>query len=172
MTVPNDVPPITTPKKDQAGNPPAVAQINPAPTNPTPANSNQTNSIQANSVPNPPPLQTGLIPAAAAPAHEQMAPIKPPQIDAPITTSTPQDPRIVSAADEVSKRRQADAGDLDQLAMDLRNDGLDAEHRQDYLSAQYYYQQVEGLSRDHWPQDIDQLLKDVQRRVTSSDAGQ
>jgi hypothetical protein len=178
MSVPSDVPPITTPKKDQASNPPVVAQANPAPINPAPTspapqpsqtNSNQNSSTSTNQTP----LQTSLIPPAPPPTQQQSAPVKPPQIDAPITTSTPpQDPRIVSAADAVQKLRTADAGDLDQFAMDLRNDGLDAEHRQDYLSAQYYYQQVEGLSRDHWPQDIDQLLKDVQRRLSSSDAGQ
>jgi hypothetical protein len=178
MNVPNDVPPITTPKKDSGSNPPAaVAQanlaavnptsINPAPADPTPQ-AKQSNSTQTNSNSAPPaPMQTSLIPPASvpAPAHAQ-------QGDTQTSTAVPPDPRIASAADEANKRRQADAGDLDQLAMDLRNDGLDAEHRQDYLSAQYYYQQVEGLSRDHWPQDIEQLLKDVQHRLSSTDAGQ
>jgi hypothetical protein len=182
MSVPSDVPPITTPKKETPSNPPGMASLNPSPVNPTPsnptpqptqANSTQVNSTSANGTPaNPAPLQTSLIPPAPAPTQQQSPPVHPPQIDAPITTSTPQDPRIASAADTVLKLRQSDAGDLDQFAMDLRNDGLDAEHRQDYFSAQYYYQQVESLSRDHWPQDIDQLLKDVQHRLSSSDAGQ
>jgi hypothetical protein len=194
MNVPTDVNPIPAPKKDSANNSSlaqaSVGPINPAPVNPTPVSpppiistapqssqsySNQANTSQGNSSQGNP-NQANLTPSSPAPSQSNYVPPAPaprvPPADAQNTTATPQDPRIASAADEVLKRRQTDAGDLDQLAMDLRNDGLDAEHKQDYFSAQYYYQQVESLSRDHWPQDIDQLLKDAHSHLSSSDAGQ
>jgi hypothetical protein len=183
MTVPSEVPLISTPAKQNSTIPPAVvADANPSQTNSSNKSTGNSTASQTNRVP----LQSSLIPAAPPPSNPAPAPSpapvekqtpapQPPPLhvsDTPITTTTPPDPRITSASDVVSKLRQADAGDLDQLAMDLRSDGLDAEHRQDYFSAQYFYQQVESLSRDHWPQDIEQRLKDVQHRLSSSDAGQ
>jgi len=78
------------------------------------------------------------------------------------------DPRTTVAAEATEKLRASAGGDLDTLAMQLRSNGLDAQHRQDYIAAQYYYQQVEKLPRDHWPGDIDHLLKDVQRHLSAA----
>jgi len=78
------------------------------------------------------------------------------------------DPRTTAAAEATEKLRASVGGDLDTLAMKLRWNGKDAEARKDYIAAQYYYQQVENLPRDHWPSDIDQLLKDVQKRLLAA----
>jgi hypothetical protein len=90
----------------------------------------------------------------------------PPVIDSPVTTSTPVD-ADGGAAETVAKLRESSGGDLDSLAMKLRNSGLDAEARQDYTTALYFYQQVESLPNDHWPSDIDRLLKTVQKRIVA-----
>jgi hypothetical protein len=58
--------------------------------------------------------------------------------------------------------------DLDSLAMRLRLSGLDAEARHDYAAAQYFYQQIEKLPKDHWPADTDQLLKNAQKMNQSA----
>jgi hypothetical protein len=191
MTVPNDAPPITTPSKPTPSN--TVADATPVQTNSS-SNSSGGNSSGGNSgnstgssaavpsnvaPPNPTPTPAPAPAPTAVPVVQQQAPPvvqtqtpPPPAHDTPITTSLPPDSRISTAQDAVTKLRQEDGTDLDQFAMDLRSDGLDAEHRQDYFSAQYFYQQVETLSRDHWPQDIEQRLKDVQHRLGAPEGAQ
>jgi len=80
------------------------------------------------------------------------------------------DPRTTVAAEATEKLRASAGGDLDTLAMHLRSNGLDAQGRHDYVAAQYYFQQVENLPRDHWPSDIDYLLRDVQKHLVAADA--
>jgi hypothetical protein len=60
------------------------------------------------------------------------------------------------------------AEDLDELAMKLHNEGLDAEARHDYASAVAYYQQIEKLPREHWPADTEQLLSAAQERAAAT----
>jgi hypothetical protein len=63
------------------------------------------------------------------------------------------------------------SADLDSLAMRLRANGLDAESRRDYAAAQYYYEQIEKLPREHWPADTDQLLHNA-RKMNQSASGE
>lgn len=156
MMGPDDTPPITTPAKPVASGA-AHASDAPVPTTPQPS------PVIASA---PPPVQV----AQQQPVATQPPATAPPMIDAPVTTSTPlvADPRTNAAAETVAKLRHSTAGDLDDLAMELRSNGLDAEHRQDFAAAQYYYEQVKALPSDHWPSDIDFLLKDVQKRTAAS----
>jgi hypothetical protein len=172
--VPDETPPITSPSKASvstpsggaanSSNPPAPVDSNPKPSNPAPT--------QQPTQP-PPAISSFAAPPADAPqAPAQTAPAKnpPPTVDAPVVTSTPApiDPRVAAAADVAAKLRQEASGDLDSLAMELRSSGLEAEAKQDYASAQYFYQQVEALPSDHWPGDIDRLLKNVDKHVSDS----
>jgi hypothetical protein len=122
------------------------------------------------------PPQPANMPASIADASKNIVPSS----GQPDASSTPApafhfdpptvtDPRTRAAAQVAAKLRQADNGDLDTLAMQLRGDGMDAENSQDFVSAQYFYQQVEALPRDHWPGDIEQRLRDVQTRLAAAD---
>lgn len=73
-----------------------------------------------------------------------------------------------AAAAVAAKLRQSAGTDLDTLAMQLRIDGMEAESRQDFSAAEYFYHQVELLPRDHWPGDIEQLLSNVERKKTQA----
>ena len=150
--VPDETPPITTPAKLSSSGSSTAGGA-----------SNSTGSTTATNT-----LAIANHPTASVP--NSPAPVPPPVIDSPVMTSTPVDPATVAAADAASKLRQSSGGDLDLLAMKLRNNGLDAEARQDYAAAQYYYQQVELLPSDHWPGDIDRLLKNVQKRIAGGGA--
>jgi len=138
-TVPNNPPPITTPPKSQASGP-AVAS----------------NDVAPNTSPAPQPKP-------APPAN-----VVPPSNDPPTASTPAVDPQTSAAAQATERLRASAGGDLDTLAMRLRSNGLDAQHRQDYIAAQYYFEQVETLPRDHWPGDIDHLLKDVQRHLSAA----
>jgi hypothetical protein len=127
----------------------------------TPARLSSSGSSTSGGASNP----SGSATAYNTPGAANHSPPSLPAVDSPATTPIPTDPATVAAADTASKLRQSTGGDLDLLAMKLRNNGLDAEARQDYAAAQYYYQQVETLPNDHWPGDIDGLLKNVQKRV-------
>jgi len=142
-TVPNNPPPIVTPPKPPASALPAVSNDG-TPNNPAPP-----------------------LPKPAPPAN--VVPVPTPSNDSPVASPPPPvDPRTTAAAEATEKLRASAAGDLDTLAMHLRSNGLDAQHRQDYVAAQYYYQQVENLPRDHWPSDIDLLLKEVQKHLLAA----
>jgi hypothetical protein len=141
-TVPNNPSPIATPPK-----PPASGSSVPS------------NGGTPNNSPAP-------LPKPAPPAN--IVPVPPPSNDSPAASIPPVDPRTTAAAEATEKLRASVGGDLDTLAMKLRWNGKDAEARKDYIAAQYYYQQVENLPRDHWPSDIDQLLKDVQKRLLAA----
>jgi hypothetical protein len=128
-----------------------------------------------------PPVARPVHTEAPAPVAQQTPPPdqQPSHVDAqpPALTAasnagfqSPNDASTAAAAAATQKLRQSTGGDLDTLAMELRGNGLDAEHRQDYAAAEYYYQQVEQLSRDHWPSDIDQLLKDAHQKVANGDS--
>jgi hypothetical protein len=161
VNVPDDVPPITTPAKSS----PPVAINTPAPSAPAP------------SAPAPTPAPAPVISAPAPTPAPAPAPVKPvvqpppPPPPAPVAAAPqPQASSSTAAAEaNAEKLRQSAGGDLDELAMELRSNGMDAEARQDYAAAEYYYQQVENLPRDHWPSDIDQLLKNVEKRLADSD---
>jgi hypothetical protein len=112
---------------------------------------------------NPPPITTPAKPAPAASG----VPVPSPSVE---SHQTPSDLRTAAAAEATEKLRAAAGNDLDELAMRLRVNGMDAEHRHDYFAAQYYFQQVEKLPRDHWPSDIDNLLKAVQRHLNAAAA--
>jgi hypothetical protein len=131
-------------------------------------------------VPKPAPIQQVDQPAAppAAPVVQTAHDVEPPH-DAQPATPAPagnigvpvsNDAGAAAAAVNAQKLRQSAGGDLDTLAMELRGNGLDAEHRDDFAAAEYYYQQVEQLPRDHWPGDIDQLLKDAHQKVLGGDS--
>lgn len=178
VNVPDDVPPITTSDKPLSSGP-AVASSNvqapsaaaPSVQAPAPAPAAQKPVVQQAapvdnapvSQPQPQP-QPQVQPTVTAPPPVVPAP-------APVATAPPVDNSASTneAAATTEKLRQSAGGDLDELSMQLRSNGLDAEGRQDYAAAEYYFQQVENLPRDHWPGDIDQLLKDVQKRL--ADAG-
>ena len=84
--------------------------------------------------------------------------------------AAPGDPQIVAAAEATEKLRASAGGNLDKLALALRRNGLIAQGKHHYIAAQYYFQQVETLPRDHWPSDIDHLLKDVQKHLNPTTA--
>jgi len=121
-----------------------------------------------------------------------------PKVETPITTPTapvaaPETPVAAPTAPSNSSETKApapqpaaanlppassDAGavaasdeDLDQLAMKLHNQGLDAEARHDYASAVGYYQQIEKLPREHWPADTQELLNAAQQRAAAAANG-
>jgi ribosomal protein L40E len=64
---------------------------------------------------------------------------------------------------------QDKAASLDQLGMELRSNGMDAEAKQDFKGAAYFYQQIEKtLPKENWPSDTDQLLTAANRIVAAS----
>ena len=180
--VPDETPPITTPAKPSSSGTSSVTGAS----NSTSGNSSFGNSSSGKSssgksslgpptsddklpAPNHSPASAENSPPPAPPASPPVAVSQntpPLVIDSPVTTSTPVD-ADGSAAETVTKLRESSGGDLDSLAMKLRNSGLDAEARQDYTTALYFYQQVESLPNDHWPSDIDRLLKTVQKRIVA-----
>ncbi|MGA3065227.1 MAG: hypothetical protein ABSF29_00110 [Tepidisphaeraceae bacterium] len=101
-------------------------------------------------------------PAPAQPDLSQQAPPTPPAPAAETPTAVVNVPAAPVATVNMS------GSDLDSLAMRLRSSGLDAEARHDYASAQYFYEQIEKLPRDHWPADTDQLLKNAQKMNQSA----
>ncbi len=127
-----------------------------------------------------PTLSYNLPPVAKSPPPEPAASIVHPAPDLSSSSSSstatnivvpgPNDASTAAAAAASQKLRQSAGGDLDTLSMELRGNGLDAEHREDYAAAEYYYQQVEQLPRDHWPGDIDQLLKDAHQKVLDGES--
>jgi hypothetical protein len=159
MPAPIDSPPITTPvptpsattPKSQPGDIPPMSYTLPPVSKPTIAMPAAT-ILQ--------PTHHDAPPPALAPAPEPSAP-------AESSTVTPSrtDAGTAAAAAATEKLRQSAGGDLDTLAMELRSNGMDAEHRNDFAAAEYYYQQVEQLPHDHWPGDIDELLKDAHQKV-------
>jgi hypothetical protein len=181
MTVPTDKP-ITSPAKSPAPNtspasnttastsdlpaPSPAPVAKPVENTPAPQDSGRNNApvaVPATSVRQPAP-QT----ASPVVATNTNPPLPTPAFDTPVTTSTPADPGMSQAASTTSRLRKAAGNDLDDLAMELRSNGLDAEHRRDYVAAQYYYQQVETLPHDSWPGDIEPLLKNVQKHIQSA----
>lgn len=107
-------------------------------------------------------------PPAVQPVHQ--GPPASPSLAPNMGIPSPNHASTAAAAAAADKLRQSAGGDLDTLAMELRGNGLDAEHRQDFAAAEYYYQQIEQLPRDHWPGDIEQLLKDAHQKVASGDS--
>ena len=156
--VPVETPPVTTPAKlSTSGSSTASA-------------ANSSGSSTTNNTPNNTPAASNNSPPSTPAAVSQSVP--PTVSDSQAIPSIPADPATIAAADTTSKLRQSTGGDLDLLAMKLRNNGLDAEARQDFAAALYYYQQVETLPSDHWPGDIDRLLKNVQKRALGGGAQQ
>jgi hypothetical protein len=146
-TVPNNPPPITAPPKPQVSG----------------------SSLASNDVV---PNNSAAGPAKPTPPAN-IVPVPTPLSDSPAASGAPVDPRTTAAAEATEKLRASAGNDrdkLDKLAMQLRINGMDAEGHKDYIAAQYYYQQVETLPRDHWPSDIDHLLKEVQKHLVPSDA--
>jgi hypothetical protein len=159
MPPPVDSPPITTPlvtPKPQPGDVPALSYNLPSVPKPVP--------IQQVDQPAPPVVQTAH---DAEPPHDSQPAT--PTTAANVIVPESNDAGAVAAAANTQKLRQSAGGDLDTLAMELRGNGMDAEHRDDFAAAEYYYQQVEQLPRDHWPGDIDQLLKDAHQKVLGGD---
>jgi hypothetical protein len=116
------------------------------------------------------PKKQPVVPSTPPVQHAAPAPIPPPAVASaahipPDHSDAAAPPAAAAAAEQL---RQAADGDLDSLAMELRSNGLDAEHRQDYSSAEYYYQQVEKLPHDHWPGDIEQLLQGARERLAAA----
>jgi hypothetical protein len=150
VNVPDDVPPVTTAAKAPVSQPPSAQPSSPVAMN-TPAPSEQVTTPAP--TPAPAPVKAVVAPPAV------VEPVPPPPQD---NSST------VAAQANAEKLRQSAGGDLDELAMELRSNGMDAEARQDYTAAEYYYRQVENLPRDHWPGDIDQLLKNVEKHLAGA----
>jgi hypothetical protein len=149
MPPPIDSPPITTPAAiapKQPGDVPALSYN--LPPVPKPAPAEQPASV-------------------VQPAHDSPSPS--PSVATNIVLPGPNDANTAAAAATSQKLRQSAGGDLDTLAMQLRGNGLDAEHRADFAAAEYYYSQVEQLPHDHWPGDIDQLLKGAHEKVSGGD---
>jgi hypothetical protein len=142
-TVPNNPPPIATPPKP----------------------SESASSVASNDAP--PNNSAAPQPKPTPPAN--VAPVPAPSNESPAASGPAVDSHTAAAAEATEKLRASAGGDLDTLAMHLRSNGLDAQHRQDYVAAQYYYQQVETLPRDHWPGDIDLLLKEVQKHLAAGE---
>jgi hypothetical protein len=99
----------------------------------------------------------------------------PAQANAPDATQTkaaptpqPAPATAAPAASDTAAAPAPSAEDLDELAMKLHNEGLDAEARHDYASAVAYYQQIEKLPREHWPADTEQLLSAAQERAAAT----
>jgi len=179
--VPDETPPITTVNKpsgvdssnnsspnssptsgvasnwnNSPGDPPVIAPDNhsAAPVvNPTPA-------------PQPPPVGPVAIAQNPTPAPSNPPPANDNSTATPVPI--PNDPGTAAAAETANKLKQSFGDDPDTLAMKLRNSGLDAEAKQDYNSARYFYQQVESLPPDHWPSDIDRLLKNAEKHFGDS----
>jgi len=172
VNLPDDVPPITTPQKP-AVNDSAVASATPVGSNAqTPVQSQTPTPAPVSDRPVAPPPAPAPAPVVTAPAP-QPAPEPAPQpaavaVAPPAVVKPAVDSSTAVAEQTVQQLRQSTGGDLDELAMQLRSNGLDAEGRQDFSAAEYYFQQVENLPRDHWPSDIDQLLKEVQQRLAES----
>jgi hypothetical protein len=150
MPPPVDSPPITTPVKSSL-------------TNSTP----QSNALLAST---PKPAANVQLPSTPAPIVQPNPDPKPAPIGTNVAVLPQSDPATAAAAAAADKLRQSDGNDLDRLAMELRSNGMDAEHRQDFEAAKYYYQQVEQLPHDHWPGDIDQLLKGASKKVVGGDS--
>jgi hypothetical protein len=152
--------PLPDPTPDWMTTVPNNSSPTPAPPKPLASGSSvASNDVAPNNSPAPQPKPT-------PPAN--IAPVPSPSNDTPAASTPPVDPQTSAAAEATEKLRASAGGDLDTLAMQLRSNGLDAQHRQDYIAAQYYFQQVENLPRDHWPGDIDHLLKDVQRHLSAA----
>jgi hypothetical protein len=159
--VPDETPPITTVNK------PSSVDLSNAPSSTSTAASNWNNSPAAPPVVNPTPVPQPPPPAPVAIAQNlPPAPSNPPPSNDNSTATPapiPNDPGTAAAAETFAKLKQSCGDDLDSLAMKLRNNGLDAEAKQDYTSARYFYEQVESLPADHWPSDIDRLLKSAEK---------
>jgi len=105
--------------------------------------------------------------------------MKPPVVSPPAApaeaTPSPSDssrkPAVVEKPAVPSGTPAVSASDLDSLAMRLRANGLDAEAKHDYAAAQYFYEQIEKLPREHWPADADQLLQNA-RKMNQSASGE
>lgn len=155
MPPPIDSPPITTPAATaakQPGDVPALSYNLPPVPRPAPAEQ---------------PAPNGQPASVVQPAHDSPSPS--PSVATNIVLPGPNDADTAAAAATSQKLRQSAGGDLDTLAMQLRGNGLDAEHRADFAAAEYYYSQVEQLPHDHWPGDIDQLLKGAHEKVIGGD---
>ena len=156
MPPPIDSPPITTPISTPVATPPKPQPGDVPPLSYTlPPVSKPTVVQQAASVVQPtndtPPVSPSPAPSSSVASN--------------IVIPGPNDASTAAAAAATQKLRQSAGGDLDTLAMELRGNGMDAEHRSDFAAAEYYYQQVEQLPHDHWPGDIEQLLKDAHQKV-------
>jgi hypothetical protein len=173
--VPDETPPITAPSKSS----PSDSSNNAASSSTFASAGNSNNSTttappKADSTPLPAPVVTPAPPPAVAPtpapavATQTPNPAPPQSNDNPPAASS-SNSGIASAAQTVAKLKQSCGDDLDSLSMKLRNSGLDAEARQDYASARYFYEQVEALPPDHWPSDIDRLLKNVVQKHFDND---
>jgi hypothetical protein len=163
MPAPIDSPPITTPvpapvattPKPQPGDVPPLSYTLPPVSKPV--------EQQAASIVQPTRDTQPVTPSPASSLTASNTPNAP--IPAPSDTSTAPNAGTAAAAAATQKLRQSAGGDLDTLAMELRSNGMDAEHGNDFPAAEYYYQQVEQLPHDHWPGDIEQLLKDAHQKV-------
>jgi hypothetical protein len=122
--------------------------------------------------PSDPSLQTPVsqtpVPQSNAPTDNPTPPASPnqPVANNPTPAQAPVTPVDNPATPPV--KPVASSQDLDALAMQLRANGLDAESKHDYAAAQYFYEQIEKLPRDHWPADTDQLLKAAQKMNQSA----
>jgi hypothetical protein len=171
VNLPDDVPPITTPQKP-AANDSAVASATPVGSSaqvPTPVQSQSPAPAPVSDKPvAPAPAPAPVITAPAPQPAPEPAPQPAVAVAPPAVATPPANSSTAAAEQTVQQLRQSTGGDLDELAMQLRSNGLDAEGRQDFSAAEYYFQQVENLPRDHWPSDIDQLLKEVQQRLADA----
>jgi hypothetical protein len=127
-------------------------------TPPTPSQDNSAQNPGASPSPAPSP--------SVAQADQQQPSQPQPQPD----NSSPTVANVPAAPTDSSAGTSSD--DLDALAMRLRSSGLDAEGRHDYAAAQYFYEQIEKLPRDHWPADTDSLLKNAQKMNQSAAGNQ
>jgi rubrerythrin len=147
--------PPVTPPADSSATPAAPAQQDSSAQTPItpPAPAPDQNQAQALPQPQPQPQPDNSTPAVAnVPAQQQ--------------DTTPPDTTTQNIVGNNSGQ------DLDALAMRLRSSGLDAEARHDFAAAQYFYEQIEKMPKEHWPADTDSLLKNAQKMNQSAAGGQ
>ena len=119
----------------------------------------------------PPDVQASVPPPAPVPD----TPAPTPDTPAPApdnSTVVDNSPPAPTPAPTPTPTQDLSSDDMDALAMRLRSNGLDAEAKHDYAAAQYDYEQIEKLPRDHWPADTDVLLKNAQRMNQSAGGDQ
>jgi hypothetical protein len=119
-----------------------------------------------------PPVESALDssspPASPSPDSSTAGMTPPTPATTPPLSTTPAS--VATGGDTTPAALPADnyGSDLDAQAMHLRSNGLDAEGRHDYAAAQFFYEQIEKLPREHWPADTDELLKNAQKMNQSA----